>query len=183
MSAGMMPVTISVPYNKSSENSPSIVPFVEDLQSILELKGISYYTVRGNSLREMIDLSTSQARGTSYNKELSAAFDASDLHIEVQAYDFDTNPDWSDSDVVLGDLSGYTDDEMVSRYEETIGEFGNVSVIDIVPLGHYSTALAELVYEIKSLVLYVNADSGNLFQVVSEALSDVIVYYEDRKTA
>ena len=60
-----MPVTISVPHNKSSEDSPSIVPFVEDLQSILEVKGIPYYTVRGNSLREMIDLSTSQARGNS----------------------------------------------------------------------------------------------------------------------
>lgn len=179
----MMPVTISVPYNKSSENSPSIVPFVEDLQSILEVKSIPYYTVRGNSLREMIDLSTSQARGTSYNKELSAALDVSDLHIEVHAYDFDSNPDWTDSDVVLGDLSGYTDDEMVTRYEETIGEFGNVSVVDIVPLGHYSTALAELVYEIKSLVLYVNADSANLFQVVSEAVTDVIAYYEDRRTA
>ena len=178
-----MAVTVSVPHNKSSEDSPSIVPFVEDLQSILEVKSIPYYTVRGNSLREMIDLSTSQARGTSYNKELSAAFDASDLHIEVHAYDFDTNPDWTDSDVVLGDISGYTDDEMVTRYEETIGEFGNVSVVDIVPLGHYSTALAELVYEINSLVLYVNADSANLFQVVSEAVTDVISYYEDRKTA
>lgn len=178
-----MPVTISVPHNKSSADSPSIVPFMEDLQSILELKDIPYYIVRGNSLREMIDLSTSQARGTSYNKELSAAFDASDLHIEVNVYDFDSNPDWTDSDVILGDLSGYTDDEMITRYEETIGEFGNVSVIDIVPLGHYSTALAELVYEIKSLVLYVNADSSDLFQVVSEALSDVIVYYEDRRTA
>ncbi len=178
-----MAVTVSVPHNKSSEDSPSIVPFVEDLQSILEVKSIPYYTVRGNSLREMIDLSTSQARGTSYNKELSAALDVSDLHIEVHAYDFDSNPDWTDSDVVLGDLSGYTDDEMVTRYEETIGEFGNVSVVDIVPLGHYSTALAELVYEIKSLVLYVNADSANLFQVVSEAVTDVIAYYEDRRTA
>ena len=178
-----MAVTVSVPHNKSSEDSPSIVPFVEDLQSILEVKSIPYYTVRGNSLREMIDLSTSQARGTSYNKELSAALDVSDLHIEVHAYDFDSNPDWTDSDVVLGDLSGYTDDEMVTRYEETIGEFGNVSVVDIVPLGHYSTALAELVYEINSLVLYVNADSANLFQVVSEAVTDVIAYYEDRRTA
>ena len=178
-----MPVTISVPHNKSSGNEPSIVPFVEDLQSILELKDIPYYTVRGNSLREMIDLSTSQARGTSYNKELSAAFDASDLHIEVHAYDFDSNPDWTDSDVVIGDISGYTDDEMITRYEETIAEFGNVSVVDVVPLGHYSTALAELVYEMKSLILYVNADSGNLFQVVSEAISDVIVDYEDRRTS
>ncbi len=178
-----MPVTISVPHNKSSGNEPSIVPFVEDLQSILELKDIPYYTVRGNSLREMIDLSTSQARGTSYNKELSAAFDASDLHIEVHAYDFDSNPDWTDSDVVIGDISGYTDDEMITRYEETIAEFGNVSVVDVVPLGHYSTALAELVYEMKSLILYVNVDSANLFQVVSEAISDVIVGYEDRRTS
>ena len=72
---------------------------------------------------------------------------------------------------------------MISRAEETIGQFGAVSVVDIVPLGHYSTALAELVYQMKSLVIYVNADSGNLFQVVSEAITDVIGYYEDRKTS
>ena len=179
----MMPVTISVPHSKISQDDPSVSDFVDELQSILELKGILYYTVRGNSLKEMLDLSTSQARGTSYNKELSAASDASNLHIEVHAYDFDSHPDWTDSDFILGDLSGYTDDEMVGRYEETIGEFGNVSIVDIVPLGHYSTALAELVYEMKSLVLYINADSSNLFPSVSEGITDIISYYEDRRTA
>ena len=178
-----MAVTISVPHNKNSEDSPSVIAFIQDLESILDVKSIPYYIVRGNSLREMLDLSTSQARGTSYNKELTAAFDASEFHVEIHAYDFDSDPDWSDSDVVIGDLSGYSDDEMISRAEETIGQFGTVSVVDIVPLGHYSTALAELVYQMKSLVIYVNADSGNLFQVVSEAITDVIGYYEDRKTS
>jgi len=178
-----MAVAISVPYSKTSQDDPNVSGFVDELQSVLEVKGIPYYTVRGNTLKEMMDLSTSQARGTSYNKELSAALDASDLHIEIHAYDFDSSPDWTESDFILGDLSGYTDDEMISRYEETIGEFGNVSVVDIVPLGHYSTAVAELVYEIKSLVLYVNADSSNLFPSVSEGITDIISYYENHKTS
>ena len=58
-----------------------------------------------------------------------------------------------------------------------------MGVVDIVPLGHYSTVLSELVYEIPSIVVYVNADSNQLYSTVAEGITDIIAYYEDRKTA
>ena len=153
-----MAVTLSSPHFKLSPNGANINDFTKQLKSLLEVKGLPYYSAEGNALKEMLDLSSSEARGTAYNKELSAALDVSSMHIELHAYDFSTNENWSESDFVLGDLSGYTNDEILTRFENTITKFGKVEVVDILPIGHYSTALAELVYEVPSVVLYVNVD-------------------------
>ena len=56
-------------------------------------------------------------------------------------------------------------------------------MITVLPIGHYSTALSELVYEVPSIVLYVNVDSIELYPSVSEGITDIIAYYEDRKTS
>ena len=73
--------------------------------------------------------------------------------------------------------------EMLNRFETTIANFANVDVITVLPIGHYSTALSELVYEVPSIVLYVNVDSIELYPSVSEGITDIIAYYEDRKTS
>ena len=96
-----MAVTISVPHFKETADGPNIKNFSSHLESMLEVKDMPYYIVKGNSLKEMLNLSTSEARGTSYNKELSTALGVSGLHIELHAYDFDTNKDWTESDFVL----------------------------------------------------------------------------------
>ena len=83
----------------------------------------------------------------------------------------------------MGELSGYTNDEILNRFENTITKFGKVEVVDILPIGHYSTALSELVYEVPSVVLYVNADSVELYPSVAEGITDIISYYEEHKTS
>lgn len=178
-----MAVALSVPHFKPSVDSPNIQDFVKELESLLEVKQLPYYLVQGNSMKEMIDLSSSEARGTSYNKDLAAALAVSDIHVEMHAYDFNTDENWSDSDFILGELTGYTDGEMLNRFETTIANFANVDVITVLPIGHYSTALSELVYEVPSIVLYVNVDSIELYPSVSEGITDIITYYEDRKTS
>ena len=118
-----------------------------------------YYSVRGQSLKTMLDLSTSEARGTTYNNELAAALTVSDIHIELRAYDFDTHEDWSDSDFVFGKLIGYTDEELLKNFEDTIGSRASYETNIITPIGHYSSALSEFVYQIPSIVIYVNVGS------------------------
>ena len=178
-----MAITISVPHFKETSDGPNVKNFSTSLESMLEIKDMPYYIVRGNTSKAMIDLTTSQAKGTSHNKELSTALGVSDYHIELHAYDFDTHKDWTESDFMLGDLAGYTNEELLQRYEDTISSVANVGVVDIVPLGHYSTVLSELVYEIPSIVVYVNADSNQLYSTVAEGITDIIAYYEDRRTA
>ena len=68
-----MAVTVSVPHLKNAPDEPSIHGFTQQLESMLDLRDLPYLLVRGTSLRKMLDLSTSQARGTSYNKELITA--------------------------------------------------------------------------------------------------------------
>ena len=103
-----MAVALSVPHFKPSADSPNIQDFAKELESLLEVKQLPYYLVQGNSMKEMLDLSSSEARGTAYNKDLAAALAVSDIHLELHAYDFNTQEDWSDSDFVIGELTGYT---------------------------------------------------------------------------
>ncbi len=179
----MMAVALSAPHFKPSADSPNIQDFVKQLESLLEVKQLPYYLAKGNSMKEMLDLSSSDARGTAYNKELAAALNVSDLHIELRAYDFNTNEDWSNSDFVLGELTNYTDGEILHRFETTLSNLSKVEVVEVLPVGHYSTALSELVYEVPSIVLYVNVDSMELYPSVAESITDIIAFYEDRKTS
>jgi hypothetical protein len=178
-----MAVALSAPHFKPSADAPNIQDFVKQLESLLEVKQLPYYLTKGNAMKEMLDLASSDARGTAYNKELSAALNVSDLHIELRAYDFSTNADWSDSDFVLGELINYTDDEILNRFENTIANLSKVDIVEVLPIGHYSTALSELVYDVPSIVLYVNVDSMELYPSVAEGITDIIAYYEDRKTS
>jgi len=178
-----MAVALSVPHFKPSLDFPNIQDFVKELEALLEIKQLPYYLVQGNSMKEMLDLSSSAARGTSYNKDLSAALAVSDIHIEIHAYDFNTNEDWSDADFILGELIQQTDGELLSRFENTISNLSNVDVVTVLPIGHYSSSLSELVYEVPSIVLYVNVDSKELYPSVIEGITDILTYYEDRKTS
>ena len=78
-------------------------------------------------------------------------------------YDFDTHEAWSTSDIVFGKLVGYTDDELLNDFENIIGSKASYETNVILPIGHYSSALSEFVYQIPSIVIYVNVDSSTLY--------------------
>lgn len=178
-----MAITISTPHFKESPDDPNIKTFLTQLESFLDAKNMPYYSVKGQSLKTMLDLSTSEARGTTYNNELAAALTVSDIHIELRAYDFDTHEDWSDSDFVFGKLIGYTDEELLKNFEDTIGSRASYETNTVTPIGHYSSALSEFVYQIPSIVIYVNVDSSNLYPTITESITDIILDYEERRTS
>ena len=178
-----MAITISAPHFKESVDDPNIKPFLTQLESFLDMKDMPYYSVKGQSLKTMLDLSTSEARGTTYNNELAAALTVSNMHIELRAYDFDTHEDWASSDFVFGKLIGYTNDELLRDFENVIGAKASYETNVIVPIGHYSSALSEFVYQIPSIVIYVNVDSSKLYPTIAESITDIILDYEERKTS
>ena len=178
-----MAITISAPHFKESVDDPNIKPFLTQLESFLDLKTIPHYIVKGTSLKTMLDLTTSEARGTSYNQELAAYLQVSDLHLELHAYDFDTHEDWSTSDLVIGKLLGYTDEELLGDFENVLGASATVETNMVVPMGHYASALSEFVYQIPSIVLYVNVDSSQLYPSITESITDIILDYAESRTS
>jgi len=178
-----MAITISAPHFKESVDDPNIKPFIDQLESFLDLKAIPHYIVKGTSLKTMLDLTTSEARGTSYNQELAAYLQVSDLHLELHAYDFDTHEDWSTSDLVIGKLLGYTDEELLGDFENVLGGSATVETNMVVPMGHYASALSEFVYQIPSIVLYVNVDSSQLYPSITESITDIILDYAESRTS
>lgn len=186
-----MAVAVSVPHLKNAPDEPSIHGFAQQLESMLDLRNLPYYIVRGTSLKKMLDLSTSQARGTSYNTELVTALGVSNLHIELHAYDFDTNEEWSDSDFIIGELHGdilddnygYSNEILIKKVNDKIDEFAEVNIVTLRPSEHYSSVLSELLYDISSIILYVNVDSYELFPTVAESITDIIWDFVDHRTS
>jgi hypothetical protein len=178
-----MSVTISAPHSKESVDDPNINNFLSQLESFLDVKNIPYYSVRGTSLKTMLNLSTSEARGTTYNSELSAALTVSELHIELHAYDFDTHEEWATSDIVFGKLIGYTDDELLTDFENILGSKATYDTNVVTPIGHYATALSEFVYQVPSIVIYINVDSSHLYPSITESITDIILDHEERRTS
>ena len=47
-----MAITISAPHFKESVDDPNIKPFIDQLESFLDLKAIPHYIVKGTSLKK-----------------------------------------------------------------------------------------------------------------------------------
>lgn len=177
-----MSTVISIPYAKEPDSDPGAILFSEELESTMELRGVSNYIVKGNSPKSMLDLSTHQAKGTNYNSELSSSLSVATYHIELHSFD-DNHESYSGNDFVVGKISGYTDDAMVQRFVNSIDNYTTSSIEEVKPEQHYSSTLSEFIYEIPSLILYINEDSIDYHSSVAGVVVDFATDYEDRKTS
>ena len=177
-----MSTVISIPHAKEPDGDPGAVLFSQELESTMELRGVSNYIVKGNSPKTMLDLSTHQAKGTNYNSELSSSLGVATYHVELHSFD-DNHESYSGNDFVIGKISGYTDDSMAQRFVNSIDNYATTSIEEVKPEQHYSSTLSEFVYRIPSLILYINEDSIDYHSPVAGVVADFAAEYEDHKTS
>lgn len=175
-----MGIVITVPHAKKPNSDPSAVAFTKQLESILDLRDISNYILYGNSPRGMLDLSTSEARGTGYNSDLASALRVASLLLEVHDYDSASDPTFEE-DFVFVEIANCNTD-VIDQAIAITNNFANVDTERLESRKHYPSALAVLSFEIPTLLLYVNRDSTDLFPAVAEALAELAEAYVQRKT-
>lgn len=147
-----MSILVTIPHAKDPSGDPGAVSFARELESLMNLRGQANYFIYGNAPKTMLDLSTHEARGTSYNSELSTAMNVANFVIEIH----DTNEE---------DFSSTNE-----LFVNTIDNLAEASVIQVENKNHYAVTLAGLIFDIPSLVLFVNPDSIDLYPAVAEIL-------------
>ena len=128
----------------------------------------------------MLDLSTSEARGTGYNSDLASALRVASLLLEVHDFDSASDPTFEE-DFIFVEIAK-CDTGVIDQALAITNNFANVDTERLEASKHYASALAILSFEIPTLIVYVNRDSTDLFPAVSEALVELAEAYVQRKT-
>lgn len=175
-----MGIVIAVPHAKNPNGSPSAVAFAKQLESILDVRDIPNYALYGNSPRDMLDLSSSEARGTSYNSDLASSLRVAYILLEVHDFDSASDPTF-DEDFVFAEVAK-CNTEVIDQALAITNDFANVDTERIESEKHYASSLAILSFEIPTLIVYVNRDSSDLYPAVAEALAQLAEGYAPRRT-
>jgi len=174
-------IVVTVPHAKKPDSDPSAVAFTKQLESIMDLRDIPNYILYGNSPKNMLDLSTSEARGTGYNSDLASALRVASILLEVHDFDSASDPTF-DEDFLFAEVAK-CDTEVIDQALAITNDFANVDTERIESEKHYASSLAILSFEIPTLIVYVNRDSTDLYPAVAEALSQLAEGYAPRRTS
>ena len=119
-----MGIVVTVPHAKKPDSDPSAVAFTKQLESIMDIRDIPNYILYGNSPRNMLDLSTSEARGTGYNSDLASALRVASLLLEVHDFDSASDPTFEE-DFVFVEIAK-CDTEVIDQALAITNNFANV---------------------------------------------------------
>ncbi len=176
-----MAFAITQPYATEPGADQGAIEMGKHLESIMRLRKIEFYSIQGDKPKTMLDLSTSDARGTKYNTELSFAIENSSLLIELHSYNFDSNKEYAEYEFIIGDIPNYTDDVILDTLFNTINNVGDCSVEIVEPVDHYAAVLSEFIFQKPAIILMVNDESIDKFMALSEYLVDFVVDFEASK--
>ncbi len=178
-----MAFAITQPHATEPGASQGAIEMGKHIESIMSLRNLEHYSIMGDKPKTMLDLSTSDARGTEYNNNLSFAIENSSMLIELQSYHFDNNKELAEYEFILGDIPNYTDDVILDTLFNTINDIGDCSVEIVEPSNHYAAVLSEFIFEKPAIILMVNDESIDKFMALSEYLVDFVVDYEASKAS
>ena len=170
-----MVVGISVPFAKGPGEDIAALAFVQNFEASLRLLDIPFYTVKGTSPKTMLNLSTSEARSTEYSRELSSTLSVSSIHIDLQGFDNESNPEWIRSDIVFGVLPTFTNEEQMQAFANLTREFAWATVKEIDIPSNYASGLSEFVFDTPSIPIKLNVGSVDLYPALAEVVAESVV--------
>ena len=176
-----MSIVLAVPHAKEPGSDQSALAFLKNLESVLTLREMEYYSVLGNKPKKTLDLATQLARGTSYSDELSIVLGMSEILIEIQSHNDESDVDYSDFEFVIGELPSFTDEDDSDTLMNTIDQFGDTTVEKMDPKEHYAAVLSEIIFKRTAIILSVNSNSNGKFIGVAEVLVDFVADSLDRR--
>jgi hypothetical protein len=171
-----MTLAVTVPFATPPEEDTGAVLFLEHFKESLNSLEISHYVIEGESPKGILNLSTKAAKTTEYSKDFSTVLLASNLHIDIQSYNYETYPDedWINRDVVLGVLPTFTDTKLLGALKRHLIDVSSIYIKDLILEFSYASVLSELIFDVKSIPLYLNENSVALYPVIAEKLAEFV---------
>ena len=169
-----MTLAVTVPFATPPEEDTGAVLFLEHFKESLNSLELSHYVIEGESPKGILNLSTKEAKTTEYSKDLSTLLPASNLHIDIHSYNYETYPDWIDRDIVLGVLPTFTDTKLLAALKRSLIDISSIYIEDLILEFSYASVLSELIFNVKSIPLYLNENSVALYPVIAEKLAEFV---------
>ena len=176
-----MTIAIVVPHAKEPEGDPTAVLFADYMEAALVNRDIEFYTIMGDKSKTMIDLSTHNARGTSYNDELSSALKNSILMVELHSHDEDSADDYSEFDFIIEEFPEFSEENLSEELSNSLQEFGDANVENADASNRYASTLSTLIFGKPAIIFSVNENTKEKFIGSSEALVEFLVDYAARR--
>jgi len=174
-------IVLTVPHAKEPGSDLTALEFLNNLESVLTLRQMEYYSVLGNKPKTVLDLSTHHARGTEYHDELAIVLGMSDVLIEIHSHNEDSEVEYSEFDFVICELPSYTDEDMADTLMNSLETFGDAAAETVKPEKHYPAVLSELIFKNDAIILSVGDNSNEKFIGAAEVLVDFVAGSLDRR--
>jgi hypothetical protein len=188
-------ILITVPHAKPEEtdnHDQGAIEMIPILSAALRSANVEFELVSGKTNRSLVDLNRREGENTAFMKEVREHLMKAQLHIDLHSFPFTEENvpdeaaitatggdlrDWSVSDVVLLDVPGVTNVELVASFES---ELEKCCKVDVISGGYenYLTIVANVLFDVPSVLVELNEGSRPQYVVIAEAIVEAVVLPE-----
>jgi len=169
-----MEVVITV---TDAADSATSVAFAKMLTASLSYRRIDSETLTSTQPQAILNLSSKEASGSDYVKDLTKISAEAQIHVDIQSFTNTESPTES-FDFIVPQADAVIDESLASAVKETLDRYSD-STISKVPYNNlYPSTYAALVMRIPTIAIMVSADSVDLYRAAADDLAEIVENYE-----
>jgi hypothetical protein len=182
-----MDLLLTLPHGKpeaTDNHDQGALEMLPILTAALKSADVEHEIVVGTSIRSLVDLNRREAYSTKFMHEVRKHLKEARIHIDLHSFPptseeatdeegitatGDDLRDWSKSEVVLFDIHGVTDDELLESLRDRLED---CCTVDVVPneTYNYVTTVASVLFDVPSVLVELNEGARRDYPAIAEAL-------------
>ncbi len=174
-----MAITVTVPYAKPPHDDTAAVDFAKQLKVNFDLVGVPNSTHYGDTHKTIVDLETHKGKDTSYARAVRESLKDATLHINLHSFGVDEK--WSQDDLSLVSLPYISDQDLYRAANNYLDDYGTITMKDGDYENHYTALMSETLFDVPTVVVYLNEAAVDLYSVFAEALAEFAAGFVDRR--
>ena len=144
--------------------SPASRRFGDFLQASLTLRDIEFNTLASLSNPNILNVQTSAAVNTLFQKELSVFKPT--MHINIISH--------SSADIIIAETPEVTDSNLNTTIANTIDDYTEVAIEEFAASSMFPSTYVKLILGSPTISLSLNEASGDYYRAVADSLAEVV---------
>ena len=149
--------------------SPASRRFGDFLQASLTLRDIEFNTLASLSNPNILNVQTSAAVNTLFQKELSGFKPT--MHINIISHSSESSPD---TDIIIAETPEVTDSNLNTTIANTIDDYTEVAIEEFAASSMFPSTYVKLILGSPTISLSLNEASGDYYRAVADSLAEVV---------
>lgn len=169
-----MEVVITV---TDAADSATSVAFAKMLTASLTYRRIESETLTSTQPQAILNLSSKEASGSDFVKDLTEKAKDAKFHIDIQSFSNTESPTES-YDFIIPAADAVIDEELGSAVKETLDRFSDTVMSKVSYNNLYPSTYVALVINIPTFTIMVNVGSVDLYRAAADDLAEIVENYE-----